>query len=238
VARVTLPVDRRSGDARPGGVRPAALRDPPIADGIRSATDSELTKVELTETNRAVGPQIVLPDPALVVLVGPAGSGKSTFAARHFAPADVLSSDAYRALIAGDERDQRVTKPAFAALHRELARRLAARRTTVVDATNVEHHARRQLLKRARAAGVPAVAIVFDLPTAVVQERNASRSGRVVDPLVVTAHLALLRRAMDAQRLEAEGFDAVHVFRYPEDVDAAVVARNGELLLSGRDAAP
>jgi protein phosphatase len=159
-----------------------------------------------------------------VVLVGPAGSGKSTFAARHFAPDEVLSSDAYRAIIAGNAADQRATKPAFAALHRELARRLAAARFVVVDATNVERHARAALLRRARAAALPAAAIVFDLPTALVQERNARRS-RVVDPLVVTAHLALLRRAIDAHRLDDEGFAPLHLFRYPEEIDSAVVVR-------------
>jgi predicted kinase len=159
------------------------------------------------------------------VLVGAAGSGKTTFAARHFAAREVLSSDAYRAMIAGDEADQRATRPAFAALHREVARRLAAGMLTVVDATNVEHHARVALLKRTRGVGLPAAAIVFDLPTDVVQQRNAARAGRIVDPVIVTAHLALLRRAIDSGRLEAEGFDPIHVFRYPEEVDAAVVTR-------------
>jgi protein phosphatase len=159
------------------------------------------------------------------VLVGPAGSGKTTFAARHFAPHEVLSSDAYRAIIAGDEADQRATKPAFAALHRELARRLAAGSLTVVDATNVEHHARAALLKRAQRAGLPAAAIVFDLPTDVVQQRNATRAGRIVDPVVVTAHLALLRRAIDLGRFDAEGFDSVEILRYPEEIDAVVVTR-------------
>ena len=78
------------------------------------------------------------PTPRLVVLVGAAGSGKSTFAARHFAPDEVLSSDAFRALIAGDPADQSATRAAFSALHRALARRLAQGRLTVVDATSVQ----------------------------------------------------------------------------------------------------
>lgn len=100
-----------------------------------------------------------IPDPALVVLVGAAGAGKTTFAARHFAPDEVLSSDALREAISGDADDQRATGPAFAALHRALARRLRDGRLTVVDATNVTAPARRALLGRAARAGIPVVAL-------------------------------------------------------------------------------
>src|SRR5690349_9503009 len=105
--------------------------------------------------------QIELPEPCLVVLVGAAGSGKSTLAARLFGPDEILSSDAYRARISGDAADQRVTRAAFQALHRELERRLAAGRSTVVDATNVTSFARRSLLRRAAQHGVAAIAIVL-----------------------------------------------------------------------------
>jgi len=169
--------------------------------------------------------RITLPDPSLVVLVGPAGAGKSTFAARHFAPGEVLSSDAFRALIAGDEADQAATRPAFAALHRALAGRLLARRLTVVDATNVETRARRALLARARAAGVPAVAIVFELGIDTLVARNGARRGRVVDEAVVRHHHATLAGALAADRLAGEGFDAVVRIRSDAELDAVRISR-------------
>ena len=168
---------------------------------------------------------IVIPDPSLVVLVGAAGSGKSTFAARHFAPDEVLSSDAFRALIAGDAADQAATKPAFAALHRALSSRLAARRLTVIDATNVQGHARRALLARAAAAGVPAVAVVLDLPRDVVLARNAGRSGGAVVPApAVEAQLDALARA-GIDPVTGPGFASVVWLRTPAEVDAVVIRR-------------
>ena len=168
---------------------------------------------------------IVVTDPSLIVLVGPAGVGKSTFAARHFAPDEVLSSDALRAAIGGDEANQAVTRAAFAALHRTLTRRLAGGRLTVVDATNVQHHARVALLRRARAAGLTAAAIVLALPDAVALARNRSRPGRTVDETVVLRQLAELRRTADPGRLESEGFDPVVRLTSPEAVDSALIER-------------
>ena len=141
---------------------------------------------------------IVIRDPTLVVLVGAAGSGKSTFAARWFDPSEVLSSDAFREILSGDAADQRATKTAFSIIHREVTKRLAAGRTVVVDATNVEPSARRQLVARATFAGVPAVAIVFAPPRDVVLARNAARPERVVDPAIVERHLERLATALPA----------------------------------------
>lgn len=171
--------------------------------------------------------EIVVADPSLIVLVGAAGSGKSTFAARHFAPDEILSSDAFRALIAGDEADQRATKPAFGRLHRELRQRLATGLLTVVDATNIEPGARRALVTRAAGASLPATAVVLDLPPSLVLARNAARPTRVVAEAIVRSHLERLRVAMDGRPtpLEGEGFGQVVVLHDPTDVDAVTIVR-------------
>jgi protein phosphatase len=165
---------------------------------------------------------IQLPDPSLIVLIGAAGSGKSTLAARLFSPGSILSSDAFRGAIAGNEADQRATRTAFSILHRELGRRLAEGRTTVVDATSVTPFARRGLISRAAAHAIPAVAIVLALDPAVILARNAGRA-RVVPELAVRRQLAELERSLRPGVLEAEGFSAVHVVRTPAEQDALEV---------------
>jgi predicted kinase len=161
------------------------------------------------------------------VLIGAAGAGKTTFAARHFEPGEILSSDGYRARIAGDEADQRATQAAFKRLHRDLERRLANRRLTVIDATNVERSARRALLARAATAGIPAIAVVLDLPAAVILARNAGRSARIVDERVVRRHLVRLRESLDGtgRPLEEEGFRQVVVLRDRADVEGLTIVR-------------
>jgi protein phosphatase len=161
-------------------------------------------------------PDIRLPHPCLVVLVGPAGSGKSTLAARLFASGTVLSSDALREAVSGDPADQSATRTAFAILHRRLDERLAAGRTTAVDATSVTPFARRALLRLAATRGVPAVAIVLDLHPDLVLARNGGRPGRVVPEPAVRRQMADLARSLHPGALEAEGFANARL-RSPEE---------------------
>lgn len=155
---------------------------------------------------------LAIPDPSVVVLIGAAGSGKSTLAARLFAPEEVLSSDAFRAAIAGDERDQRASGAAFRAIERALARRLAAGHLTVIDATNVRAADRRPWLAAAARHGVATVAIVLDLPAATVARQNAGRA-RVVGAYVIARHLEALRRSLTPGVLPGEGFTTVAVLK-------------------------
>jgi protein phosphatase len=172
-------------------------------------------------------PEIVIADPSLVVLVGAAGAGKSTFAERHFAPAEVLSSDRFRAIVSGDEANQAATRAAFVLLHRELSTRLGQGRLTVVDATSVQSAARRALVARAAAARVPATAIVLDLPAEVVFARNAARPARTVDMAVVRRQLDGVRVSLDGAdpALRREGFVQVVVLRDAAEVDRVRIRR-------------
>jgi protein phosphatase len=154
-----------------------------------------------------------LPPGALVVLIGPSGCGKTTFAASQFRATEILSSDAFRAIVADDPSDQTATDAAFELLHTALALRLARRRLSVVDATNVERWARERLLGVARRFRRPAVAIAFDLPLAVCLERNARRSsGRVPEATLRRQH-RLLQESL--RTLAEEGFEQVFLLREP-----------------------
>lgn len=171
-----------------------------------------------TDTHR------VLPvtDLALVVLIGATGSGKSTFARKHFKPTEVISSDYCRGLVADDENDQSASKAAFEVLHFIAGQRLAAGRLTVVDATSVQAEARRQLVELARRYDVLPVAIVLDMPEEVCAERNAARPDRAGLPrAVIQRHRRDLRRSL--RGLEREGFRKVHVLRSVEEAEAAEV---------------
>lgn len=166
---------------------------------------------------------ITIPELALVLLVGVSGSGKSTFARRHFKPTEVLSSDFLRGMVADDENDQSATRDAFDILHFIAARRLAAGRLTVVDATNVQAESRASLLALAREYHVPAVALVFDLLEEISQERNRQRTDRSVPRGVIHSQHRQLRDSIP--QLRREGFSHVFVLSSPEEVDAATVTR-------------
>lgn len=176
-----------------------------------------------TEQTRTEALVLGIPDLSLVLLVGASGSGKSTFARAHFKPTEVLSSDACRGMVSDDENDQSATTDAFEVLHLIAEKRLAAGRLTVIDATNVQQHARKAFLQMARDHHVLIAAIVFDLPESICHERNAARPDRAFGPHVVRKQRAELRRSVNS--LEKEGFHRVHRLRSVADVDRARVER-------------
>jgi protein phosphatase len=162
---------------------------------------------------------------ALVLLIGASGSGKSTFAARHFAPDAVVSSDQLRGLLSGNEGDQQATEAAFGRLHEWLDARLAAGMFAVVDATNTDWIRRAALIGQAARHARPVVAVVFDLPLDLCLQRNAART-RTVSAAVIRRQRQALHRDLD--RLDLEGFSAVYMFRTEDEIrEVAVRIENG-----------
>jgi F420-dependent oxidoreductase-like protein len=150
---------------------------------------------------------IRLAEGTLVVLVGPPASGKSTWAAEQFRPHEVVSSDALRAVVGLGEHDQRASTDAFDVLDLVIERRLKRRLTTVVDSLGTDAKRRRRWLAAAGKAGVPCVAVVFDVEPATARARNKARD-RPVPANVLSSMLANWPsvRGMVA----GDGFAAVH----------------------------
>src|SRR5215468_8976076 len=113
-----------------------------------------------------------IPELSFVVLIGVSGSGKSTFARKHFKATEVLSSDYCRGLVSDDVNSQAATKDAFEVLHFIAGKRLAAGKLTVVDATNVQSEARKPLVALAREYHCLPVAVVLDMPERLCHDRN------------------------------------------------------------------
>ena len=150
-----------------------------------------------------------LPPDALVLLVGPSGAGKSTWAAKHFRPQQILSSDAFRELVADDAAEQSATADAFKVLDTVARARLRRGLLTVVDATILTERARRSLLRLARRADRPVVAVAFDLSLERCLAQNAARPERRVPEDVVGRHQAQLQRAL--AQLPDEGYAIIEV---------------------------
>ena len=147
-----------------------------------------------------------LPDPALVVLIGASGSGKSHWAADRYRPQEVVSSDHLRGVVGSGEHDLDASVDAFALLDQIVAARLRRGLTTVVDTLGLDPDRRRAQRELARQAGLPAVAILFDTDPALCRSRNAARD-RSVPAAVLDGQLRRVPAA--AAELVAEGWDLV-----------------------------
>ena len=182
----------------------------------------ETPQPQATPTSGSAGDtRIEIPARAMVVLIGAAGSGKSTFARKHFRPSQILSSDGFREMLSDNYRDQSVSRKAFDLIYDILEFRLWRGRLTVVDATNVRGAARREALKIAKRVGVPAVAIVFRTPVEVCLRQNAERGGEPVPDDIIQTQWEDLAGSLAA--LHEAGFERVYFFKGPNEAAAAAV---------------
>lgn len=167
--------------------------------------------------------RIEIPEFALVALIGATSSGKTSFARRFFKETEILSSDFFRGMVSDNENDQTVSKEAFDLLFYAANKRLNNMKTTVIDATNVQQNARKQIVDLARAQNVHSVAIVLNLPERVLQERNAARPDRGYPEHVIRKHVSELRRSI--KNLKREGFRFVYILNSQEEVENVEIVR-------------
>ena len=172
-----------------------------------------MSNAEVTDTGIAMAKEreIKVPANGLVLLVGISGSGKSSFAAQHFLPTQVISSDFCRGLVADDVTDQTSTPDAFELLHTLVGIRLRRGLLTVVDATNVQPDARKALMNVAKSQDALVDAIVLE-----VSEKTAVARGR--EPRVVERQARSLYRSL--RGIRKEGFRRVYTITEAE-ADAA-----------------
>lgn len=167
--------------------------------------------------------RIEIPEFCLVALIGGTSSGKTSFAHKHFKPTEVLSSDFFRGMVCDDENSQSVSGDAFDLLYYAANKRLNNMKLTVIDATNIQQSARKQVLSLAKEQNVHAAAIVLNLPEEILQERNKARPERNFPERVIRQHCRDVKRSIKG--LKHEGFRFVYVINSLEQLENTEIVR-------------
>ena len=167
--------------------------------------------------------RIEIPEFCLVAMIGGTSSGKSSFALKHFKSTEVLSSDCFRGMVCDDENCQSVSGDAFDLLFYAANKRLNNMKLTVIDATNIQQSARKQIIDLAREQNVHAAAIVLNLPEEVMQARNKARPERNFPERVIRQHARDVKRSI--RGLKREGFRFVYVINSLEQLENTEIVR-------------
>jgi protein phosphatase len=161
---------------------------------------------------------IFIPEFSLVLLIGIAASGKSSFAKKHFKETQIISSDFCRKLICDDENDQSFSSQAFELLYDIADKRLENKKLTVIDATNLESSSRQYLKGLAKKHHVHMVALVFNLPKEACYKRNNQRS-RVVPEDIIDEQYAMLQVVL--KQLATEKYRDIYFLENEHEVENA-----------------
>lgn len=146
----------------------------------------------------------------LILLAGPAGSGKSTHALRlsktSRAEVQVISTDGIRLELLGDEASQERGDEVFKERDRRVYSALREGRAVIVDATNLDRSAERLIDFAKQNASVVTV-VRLDTPESRIFAQNASRD-RVVPEEAVARHVQR-HHTLDEAGWQKRGADLV-----------------------------
>ncbi len=127
--------------------------------------------METASSIQANPPSFEIPRQTLIVLCGPAGSGKSTFAnrfvERHYddgcRATTIVSSDHCRALICDDVTNQQVNRDTFDLFYYIIHKRMVQHFLTIADSTALTTEARHRLVDMARRQHFTTCLVVFNM---------------------------------------------------------------------------
>lgn len=149
----------------------------------------------------------------LVLLIGPPGAGKSTFAqkliAQHiidtnsYISNDKIAKELFGLAVDRGGKDGEI----FAEQDRRLASLLQINKVGVIDATNVKSEARQRLIAIARQFDAPVTAICFKRDEATLLKQNEGREAEV--PEEVVREYALLMQHVSPDQLKSEGIEKI-----------------------------
>ena len=177
--------------------------------------------------------ELRLPAPSVLVLIGPSSAGKTTWAHEHFDENEVVSSDALRAMVGIDNTDQAAGTVAFDILDQVVAERTRRRLTTVVDTTGLDSGNRARWIALAHTNDLPIHAIIFDVESEVLMNRNSARA-RPLPKAALTRQMARFKTAVG--ELGNESFDGVHRVQPVAVVPPQIAEDDREPAVAAREA--
>lgn len=123
---------------------------------------------------------------ALIILVGPPASGKSTWGQKFAEDNKVVyvSTDAIRKEIGSGEADQSVSAAAFGIARQRVSAALGAGKSAMIDATSVNRKARRDWINLGRGHGAYIIAVAFEVSRNELLRRDAQRERHVGEEVI------------------------------------------------------
>jgi predicted kinase len=160
--------------------RPPAVRALMLGETLRAL---EAGRIADPRTHRHLAHALPDAPPELVILIGPAGSGKSRFVARHLSgPNDhLVSMDDLRERLGASRGDQSANGAVRQAAREALRAGLRAGRRVVWDATSLRAELRAPLIALGQDYGALVTLVWIRTPPLELRRRNRSRSHPVPD---------------------------------------------------------
>jgi protein phosphatase len=123
---------------------------------------------------------------ALIILVGPPASGKSTWGKKFALDNSVVyvSTDTIRKEIGAGEGDQTVSAAAFGIARSRVSAALGAGKSAMIDATSVNRKARKDWINLGKGHSAFIIAVAFEVPRDELLRRDAQRE-RTVGPEII-----------------------------------------------------